>query len=691
MDHLDDILERQTLSDDNRERVRLLEEAFRYVDSLPPRSGRMEVYDRLAIELSDKLPAISRKEKGVSAKSLMRLYADWRKRGWKALVVAYTRKSEYTTLPGAFLQFWKNLYLEFKVDSSGKQAHRALLDQLAAWRAGDAKSAIPGFGSPPPNQLGKDYPPGWSLPNLMRHRPAKIVEALIKHGRSEAKQKHGPLVRSTRRDLEPGALIMFDDVWQDHDVMYPGSSTVVRPLGLVALDVASGKQISWGLRPRLRSDAGTHTALKAFDMEMIITDVLCRFGVHPEGTFFAMERGTANISKKTEQFLKEKFNVTVIRGGVDRMPAVFGAIPGDFKGNSRFKAALESHHNLMHNALSFLPGYVGKDRNPPEHTQGMKRAYAALIRQATKDGLPESVRNKLGVGHVDWMTFFEVYGEVLNRVNARTDHDLEGWEKHMVTEARFSEHMPWGEFSAEMFPPAVAEAILANPLTHRVRKLSPNEVWDRGSGKLRRVSFAAMGELFCRPDDTDKSKMLDARTIKKVSARHEFVISPTADDPHEYIFSAEIETPDKRRIILESGEQYKVLLNPFGGAEELCVYRTNGAYLGSSFAKRTRVPYTDEASLLPQLGAAAKGFARLAHPASTRAQSLQEQTKIAAQNNAIAIAAYHAEQKAAEGASNAARERALERDDLAITQHLDIPALPAAEESTEDDYSEPTF
>lgn len=688
---IDEIIERQALSDANRERVRLLEEAFARLDALPPRGARMDAYAVLAAELSGKLPAISRKEKSLSAKTLMRLYADYRKRGWRALVVAYARKSDYITLPGAFLQFWKQLYLDFKVDGSGKQAHRALLDRLAAWRAGDAQSAIPGFGAPPQNQLGKEYPAGWSLPNLMRHRPPKMLTALVKKGRSEAKGEYGPLVRRTRRDLEPGEVIMFDDVWQDHDVMYPGSATVVRPLGLVALDVASGKQISWGMRPRLRNEAGTHTALKAFDMEMIVADVLCRFGVHPNGTTFVLENGTANVSRKTAEFLKARFNVDVIRSGVDRMPAFLGAISGDFKGNSRFKAALESHHNLMHNALSFLPGYTGKNRTPPEPTQGMKRAYAALIRQATKDGLPESVRNKLGVGHVDWMTFFEVYGAVLERVNARTDHDLEGWEKHLVTEARFSENMPWGEFNSEMFPPAVAEAILANPLTHRVRQLSPSEVWARGAGKLRRVSFAAMGELFCQPDKTDKAKTLDARALKSVSSRHEFEIAPTADDPHEYIFSAEITTPDRRRIILEPGEKYKVLLNPFSGADELCVYGLDGAYLGSSFAKRERVPYTEDASLFPQLGAATKGFARLAHPANTLTQNIQEQTKLAAQNNAIALAAYREEQRAAEGASNAARERALERDDLAITQHLDIPALPAAQESAEDDYSEPTF
>jgi hypothetical protein len=73
-----------------------------------------------------------------------------------------------------------------------------------------------------------------------------------------------------------------------------------------------------------------------------------------------------------------------------------------------------------------------------------------------------------------------------------------------------------------------------------------------------------------------------------------------------------------------------------------------------------------------------------------QARHLQEQTKLAAQNNRIALAQWKAEERANEGASNAARERALERDDLAITQHLDIPALPLPE-AEEDDYSEPSF
>lgn len=688
---MDDILELQTLSDANKERVRLLANAFEKIDSLPPRSNRMEAYRAIAIDLSAKLPALTRKAKSISVSSLMRLFGQWKQRGWRALVVNYARKSDFVSLPGAFIHFWQQIYVQFQVDMSGKQAHAALMDRLNAWRAGDEKSRIPGFADPPPNQAGKDYPLGWSLPNLRRHKPADLVTKLIKHGRSDAKAECGPMIRRTRRDLEPGALIVFDDVWQDHEVMYPGQRQVVRPLGLVALDVASGRQIAWGLRPRIKNDTdGKSIGLKAFDMEMLITDVLCRFGVHPEGTVFAMERGTANVSAKTEEFLK-KFGISVERGGVDRAAPFFGGIPGAFKGNSRFKAALESHHNLLHNIMSCLPGYVGKNRTPPELAQGMKLAYAALVRRAEKDGLPDDIIDELGVGHLDWMTFFEAYSLAVARINARTDHNLEGWERRMITEVRFADGAPWTRFDPSLFPKEVAASITANPLTHRVRRMSPDEVWEEGAGKLKRIRFSAFGEIFCRPG-YNAGEMLDARIIRRVTASHEFVIKPTPDDPHEYIFSSEIHMPGNGRRILESGEQYKVLLNQFSGGEELCVFGLDGSYIGSSFSRHVRVPYNDREAMLPALGQAAKEFAKLAHPANLLPRARQAEISDAAARNKTLLAQFDEAQKQKKLAREADKSRALERDDLSITNVVNSmppPSLPSTQ--SDDDFSTASF
>ena len=689
---LDDIIELQTLSDANKERVRLLSDVFEQLDMLPLRCNRMEAYRAAAAELSAKLPAMTRKDKNISVSTLMRLFGDWKKRGWRALVVNYARKSDYVALPGAFIHFWQQLYVQFQVDMSGKQAHDALMDRLNAWRCGDSESAIPGYAEPPANRAGKEHPEGWSLPNLRRHKPATLVTKLIKHGRSAAKSECGPLVRRTRRDLEPGEVIMFDDVWQDHEVMFPGAKHVVRPLGLVALDVASGKMIAWGLRPRIRNEAeGKSTGLKAFDMEMLITDVLCRLGVHPNRTTFILENGTANVSAKTEEFIK-KFGVDIIRSGVDRAPSFYGAIPGAYKGNSRFKAALESFHNLFHNAISFLPGYVGKNRTPPEHTQGMKLAYNALMRRAEKDGIPEHIRNRLGVGHVDWATFFEVYALVAERLNARTDHNLEGWERHMLTEVRFAEGAPWTRFDASQFPPEMATMLTANPMMHRVRRMSPNEVWATGASKLKRIKFSAFGELFCQPG-SKTGEILDARMVQRVTPRHEFEITANADDPNEYIFSSEIQLPGKGRRILESGEQYKVLLNPFSGGEELCVFDLDGSYIGSSFQRNDRAPYNDDEAALPSVGRSNKTFAALAHPANMLARARQIETRDAGRNNAILLAKDAEDQKQKRLAREADKARALERDDLAITQTLDALPDPALPDTTQgdDDFSETSF
>lgn len=685
--NIDELIEMQALSDANRTRVELLSQTFRAIEA--SHEPKMMRYARARDALDGHLPAISRKSNSISIQSLMRLYAAWKVEGWRALTVEYARKSAYVRLPEPFVQCWHEYFMRFQVDRSGAQARKALLARLAAWRAGDAGSAIPGYASPPPDQPGKDYPAGWSLRNLMKRKPSKLRTLLIKHGRSDAKAQCGPIVRRTRTDLEPGQLIIFDDVWQDHDVMFPGAKELVRPLGLVALDAASGKQIAWGMRPRLRGEGGKSVQLKAFDMEMLITDVLCHVGVHKDGCVFAMERGTANVSEKTERFLRDKFNVTVERGGVDRAASFFGGFVGAFKGNSRFKAALESHHNLIHNALSFIPAYTGKDRAYPENTQGMKLAYAALVRDAERIGMPRSAIDKLSVGALDWLTFIQIYDLVLQRVNARTDHALEGWTRRQIAEIRLSENAPWMPLDGRLSK-AVVDELCAIEGLHRTRPMSPSEVWAEAerAQRIRRVNFSAFGEIFVRPDRDDRAKTLDARIVRRVSDRHEFLIAPNADSAEEFIFSSEITLPDGGKRILETGEEYKVLVNPFVG-DELCVYALDGRYLGSSYTRRGRARYGDADALLPELGQASREFAKLAHPADALARARRREMQDAAANNRIVLADFDTRREREAITDEKAREKALEHDDLAISESF--AALPAGDDSADDDFSEAHF
>ena len=53
---LDDIIELQTLSDANKERVRLLSDVFEQLDMLPLRCNRMEAYRAAAAELKSEFP-----------------------------------------------------------------------------------------------------------------------------------------------------------------------------------------------------------------------------------------------------------------------------------------------------------------------------------------------------------------------------------------------------------------------------------------------------------------------------------------------------------------------------------------------------------------------------------------------------------------------------------------------------------
>ncbi|MDO4527515.1 MAG: hypothetical protein Q4C03_01865 [bacterium] len=679
---IDDIIELQALSDANRMRVQILAEAFDAMAELAHHGNKMALYDAMAEKLSGQMPQISRKNGKISRQTIIRLYSEYKERGWRALAVNYARKTDYVTLPQAFIHHWKTLYVRHQTDRSGAQAHAALLAQLAAWRAGDRESVIPGYAEPPADQPTKGWPKGWGLRNLMRHKPDKAVVTLIKKGRAAAKAKHGPLVRHTRSNLEPGEIIIFDDVWQDHEVAHPASKTLVRPLGLVALDLASGKQIAWGMKPRLKDEAeGKSVGLKGCEMEELLTQVLCQFGVHPNGTTLYMEHGTATVSERVEKMLFDRFRIRVERGGVDRLPSWEGGLVGNFKGNSRFKAWLESHHNLMHNAMSCLPGYTGKNRDLPEHTQGMKLAHAALIRRAERMQLPPEVIERLGVGALPWHMFMDAYAACLDWVNARTEHELEGWERRLVTEVRMSPQMPWMALDPRL-PKEARDALCAMPELHRVRKMSPTEVWAHGAGKLNRIKFSALGELFFDPGKQD------ARRTVSVSDRHEFIVTPRYDDPTEYIFSAEIELPNGGVRMLECGERFKVLINPLMG-DELCVYSMDGGYLGSTFARKERIPLGVRELELPAVGAAAREFSRIAHPADALARARRDEIQDAERINRIAIAEHEARKREAQAISEAKKIEALERP-LAITQTLITPDGPEIGDD-DDDFSTPSF
>src|SRR5207253_2918355 len=118
---------------------------------------------------------------------------------------------------------------------------------------------------------------------------------------------------------------------------------------------------------------------------------------------------------------------------------------------------------------------------------------------------------------LSWTEFTTFAIELYQRINARTDHSLEGWEKsgHTQNEWRLSPEMPWQPESAFLALPEPAQAALrplisgnSLPATGvdsalslqpsalvRTRKKSPREVFHAGATQLQRVSLSLLPDL----------------------------------------------------------------------------------------------------------------------------------------------------------------------------------------------------
>lgn len=602
----------------------------------------------------------------LSAKSFARLFRAWRRDGWRALAAEYA--TARAKLPRAFVLHWQQLYVQFRIDRSGARAYDALLAEWNRWRRGaEGAKPLPGYDAPPEEFGTTGVPRGWSLRNLMRHLPDRVVVDAIKKGRRAAATR-APAVLTTRRELEPGQVFVFDDVWHDNLVAFPGQRRLVRPLELGAIDLASGCKVSYGLRPRVRDAADEKfVQLGGGDMAMLVADVLCNVGIHPDGCLLCVEHGTAAITAAQEEFLSRASGgkIRVQRGGVDTLAAFEGGFAGAPRGNSRFKAALESLHNLFHAHTSALPGYAGNDRTPPEDAQGEEAEFRRMIAAAERMELPPDIVAKLSVGNLSWDEFCRAYARIVARVNARTEHALEGWQARMITEVRLTRGGEWQRADRALLGDAVFSALTSSPETHRVRRASPLEVWREGAGKLMRIPFAALID-FVAPRKADGALDLP---LRRMNAQRQFVIRGESET---MIFSAFVRDARGHTLLLDESREYKTILNPFR-PDELLVLDANDVFVGSAFDRVSRVAKNDADALAREAGVRRGQFARLLDPADALAQETRERRIRALAENARLVAQAKEDAKAIEGAvaPEAAPEAASAADDAADEKCLD--------------------
>lgn len=548
---------------------------------------------------------------GVSWRTVRTKYYAWLRAGrdWRALIDRRALPAE-RGLSAELIEYWKGL-----CEDNQRKCRPAWKELVRRWTAGEP---IPGL---PPGLPRHELPRGLGYDNLMRHRPNDYELRAARIGRTAAGDLR-PKVFTTRVGLEPGMRYVFDDMWHDFKVVVLGQRRACRLLQLHAHDLFSGCQFARGLKPRVEDpESGQSVGLTQDEMLFLVCHVLEAIGYHPQGTVLMVEHGTAAIADALEAALHELSGglVTVDRSGIQGASAFAGQYAGRGKGNFRFKAALESLGNLIHNetasALQF-PGQTGSNSriNAPEELHGRERCLDLL--QLALLELPAALRQEFALPFLEARRAMNLVEEVMERINRRTDHALEGWVEAGLTTVDFDVPgvglLPGAKVLAlEAAKRAAVEAV-AVPVA---RRLSPREVFDQGRRRLVRF----------RPEQL--ARLLAARQRRTVTVRNhliEFDDASISPSPLRYLAHH-----------FRDGDEFGVVVNPFG-PDEAHLFDARGAWLGTVKAWQT-VSRLDEAGLAAQMGAAARIERELLEPLARRGAAATRARLNAARTNTQAV------------------------------------------------------
>jgi hypothetical protein len=550
---------------------------------------------------------------GTSVQTARRRYDAFRKQGWRGLINRSKVASPQFDLSPEFIEWWKNLCQEN--NRKCKPAYRKFLEQ---YRKG---APIPGLS---PLNRNLNPPTGCTYGNLIRHKPSPIELRAARIGRSSAADFR-PKVFTTRAGLAVGQRYIFDDLWHDFKVVMLGQRRPMRLLQLHAHDLLSACQFARGLKPRIEDpDTGKSVGLKESEMLFLVAHVLDTFGHHPDGCVLMVEHGTAALSEAIEQILFDVTagKVTVERSGIEAASAFAGQYAGRSKGNFRFKASLESLGNLIHNETADLvqfPGQTGSNSriNAPEELHGRERhadaLNCALIAMLEKGQSGTDLRLPfLEATKAKWLV-----EAIMERINQRVDHDLEGWLEAGLTTIDFEVPglgiIPSGNYLAMPPDKQASVAALGNPIA---RKLSPREVFDAGRRNL--IKF--------RPEQTARLMIgsSSSSTVREVSVGSDHLIAFEDKDlsPSPLRFLAHHFAP---------GDKFQAVINPWS-PHTLHLFNAKGGWIGVVDAWQ-RIPHTDTEALHAQMGRAASIEKQLLAPMAARGAAITRQRLADAQHN----------------------------------------------------------
>lgn len=444
----------------------------------------------------------------MSAASFYRRYAAWQRGDVTAMLPPRMRRSPLlhdsgangggvSALPPGFIGWWRELCIESQRVTSA--AYRALFRRL---RNG---CIIPGYNADWRGILARDYPTyhgdmtkcpfrphgfaprGWSERNLYAIKPPRAALTAGRIGVAAAIDQHGIKMPFTRVGLPFSSLWVLDDRHHDQLVTLTGNLHAQGVVELGAIELLTGYYI-YGLKPVIERPDETREMLREEYNRYLVAAVCCVYGYHRGGCVFAGEHGTARFPDDLRDLLLRATDgaVRFSAGGIRNSPLIRGLPTGRVGGNPRWKASLESLHNLFKNETALLGGSKGADpAHSPETLPADQSEHASLMRveAALRIHCPEAAE-ALQSPFPRYHVYRDMVARITQAINARTKHRLEGWEKiGFVRDEYLLDGPDWRPASslADM-PPAVRNAWLdhvrAEPdKRHRVARISPADAF----------------------------------------------------------------------------------------------------------------------------------------------------------------------------------------------------------------------
>ncbi len=464
--------------------------------------------ERVALDLAERLAPL--RVRGLSAKSLYRKAAAIERHGWRGVIDGRTlRKLERGGI-GAnreFVDHWHVLVSQNQRKTA--PAWRALLSAInrgehipglgtwqQIWQAENPGKTAPSecpYGVIAPND---QIPRNLSYPTLMRIKPSAFGIAASRVGLMRASTDHLPDVIRTRVGLKRCQVIQIDDMWDNTKVMFGTNRYGERVVELSAIDVLTGRIICYLSKPIIRRDDNTRQTLRSEWVRYLLAHIICTVGI-PDKCLIMGEHGTATVDKNLREILDDISGSKIVfgAGGLLSEPMAKGLYEGTPAGNPKYKGLMETLQSFKQNELGAIKGQIGSRdsmNNEPENLYGIEKQERALATVVTAMAAKDpNLQGRLAWPWLLWSDYAAIKDALYTNINARTSHQLEGWEDcgFVAAEWRPADGQPWMPISTldnlGEAGRAMREMLRQQKHLFRIRRMSPDEAWHQRASDVQ--------------------------------------------------------------------------------------------------------------------------------------------------------------------------------------------------------------